>query len=96
MARDKGLWPPLAKQILVYPMIDDRNVVVNETMGPFVFWKTEDNATAWTALLGVKASDPEARPPCRLMQPQPGLEAWRVFHRRTWMWAAWISFATKV
>jgi len=25
MARDRGLSPPVAKQILVYPMLDDRN-----------------------------------------------------------------------
>ncbi|KIW90847.1 uncharacterized protein Z519_08630 [Cladophialophora bantiana CBS 173.52] len=52
MARDKGLSPPLAKQILIYPMIDDRNLVPNEQLEPFAFWKTEDNITGWTALLG--------------------------------------------
>ncbi|VUC30730.1 unnamed protein product [Clonostachys rosea] len=60
MARDLGLQPPLAKQILVYPMLDDQNQVSNENMEPFAFWKTEDNITAWTALLGDKAGDPNA------------------------------------
>ncbi|CAG9996215.1 unnamed protein product [Clonostachys byssicola] len=60
MARDLGLQPPLAKQILIYPMLDDQNQVANDKMEPFAFWKTEDNVTAWTALLGDKAGDPDA------------------------------------
>ncbi|KAI3392610.1 hypothetical protein diail_5452 [Diaporthe ilicicola] len=38
LARDRGLSPPLAKQILVYPMLDDRTV--------------GSNKTGWSALLG--------------------------------------------
>ncbi|KAL9562808.1 hypothetical protein ACKAV7_012994 [Fusarium commune] len=49
-----------AKQILLYPMIDDRTMVANEAMEPLAFWKTADNATAWTALLGDQAGQPEA------------------------------------
>ncbi|KAI1035002.1 hypothetical protein LB503_011649 [Fusarium chuoi] len=49
MARDKRLNPGLAKQILLYPMIDDRNIVANEAIEPLAFWKTADNATAWSA-----------------------------------------------
>ncbi|KAI1018063.1 hypothetical protein LB504_003812 [Fusarium proliferatum] len=60
MARDKRLNPGLAKQILLYPMIDDRNMVANEAMEPLAFWKTADNATAWSALLGDEAGKPEA------------------------------------
>ncbi|OAP62872.1 hypothetical protein AYL99_02099 [Fonsecaea erecta] len=61
MARDKGLSPPLAKQILIYPMLDDRNNVPNEHLEPFAFWKVEDNITGWTALLGAdKAGIPDA------------------------------------
>ncbi|EXJ55892.1 hypothetical protein A1O7_08823 [Cladophialophora yegresii CBS 114405] len=61
MARDKGLTPPLAKQILIYPMLDDRNLVPNPRMEPFVFWSTDDNITGWTALLGAdKAGKPDA------------------------------------
>ena len=61
MARDKGLSPPLAKQILVYPMLDDSNIVPLEQIEPFAFWKNDDNITAWTALLGPnKAGKPEA------------------------------------
>ncbi|KAL2678490.1 hypothetical protein Neosp_009236 [[Neocosmospora] mangrovei] len=60
MARDKNLQPPLAKQILIYPMLDDRNSSGNEAIEPFAVWKTEDNVTAWTAVLGDKAGNPNA------------------------------------
>ncbi|KAH7142762.1 Alpha/Beta hydrolase protein [Dactylonectria estremocensis] len=60
MARDRNLQPPLAKQILVYPMLDDRNLIPNEAVEPLAFWKTRDNVIAWTALLGDKAGDPDA------------------------------------
>ncbi|KAL6918649.1 hypothetical protein ACHAPO_009536 [Fusarium lateritium] len=60
MARDKGHKPQLAKQILIYPMIDDLNVVPNETIEPFAFWKTADNAIAWAALLGHEPNNLEA------------------------------------
>ncbi len=61
MARDKNFSPPLAKQILIYPMLDDRNLVANEQIAPFAFWKNDDNITGWTALLGAdKAGKPEA------------------------------------
>ena len=60
MARDKGLSPPLAKQILIYPMLDDRNLKANPQIEPFAFWKNADNITAWTALLGDKAGNPDA------------------------------------
>lgn len=50
LARDRGLSPPLAKQILVYPMLDDRTVVNHA--GKLAFWDADDNATGWTAYLG--------------------------------------------
>ena len=54
MARDRNLSPPLAKQILIYPMLDDRNTTPNPGLEPFSngFWSYSDNITAWTALLG--------------------------------------------
>ncbi|KAJ4371640.1 hypothetical protein N0V83_004860 [Neocucurbitaria cava] len=55
IARDRNLQPPLAKQILVYPMLDDRNMTANEAVEPFAFFKTADNITSWTAVLGDKA-----------------------------------------
>lgn len=42
----------LAKQILIYPMLDDRNTVPDPLLAPFVTWSYDDNATGWTALLG--------------------------------------------
>jgi acetyl esterase/lipase len=60
IARDRNLQPPLAKQILVYPMLDDRNLVANEATEPFAFWKHKDNATAWAAVLGEAAGSPDA------------------------------------
>lgn len=38
MARDKKLSPPIAKQILWQPMLDDRNTVADEHIAPFAFW----------------------------------------------------------
>ncbi|KAA8648835.1 alpha/beta hydrolase [Aspergillus tanneri] len=52
MARDRGLSPPLAKQILIYPMLDDRTTVPNPALEPLALWTTNDNITGWTALLG--------------------------------------------
>lgn len=38
MSRDKKLNPPLAKQFLWAPMLDDRNTVPDKNLEPFVFW----------------------------------------------------------
>ncbi|KAI3541229.1 hypothetical protein CABS03_01391 [Colletotrichum abscissum] len=59
MARDRGLTPPLRKQVLVYPMLDDRTTVPeNAAMYPFLAWKAHDSVLAWRAVLGDKAGDP--------------------------------------
>jgi len=50
LARDRGL--PLARQILVYPMLDDRNTVPDPALVPFAGWSYDDNYTGWHALLG--------------------------------------------
>ncbi|KAI9934983.1 hypothetical protein ASPWEDRAFT_54033 [Aspergillus wentii DTO 134E9] len=52
LARDRGLSPPLAKQILIYPMLDDRNTIPNPEVEQFATWTAADNITAWSALLG--------------------------------------------
>ena len=49
-ARDDGLTPPIARQILSSPMLDDRTD--GEVPGDFKLWDSEDNLTAWTAYLG--------------------------------------------
>jgi acetyl esterase/lipase len=55
MARDRGMTPPIAKQILIYPMLDDMNLVPDPTLAPFAFWSYESNVTGWKALLGGRA-----------------------------------------
>jgi acetyl esterase/lipase len=63
MARDKNLSPPLAKQILIYPMLDDRTKE-DAALVPFASWSYVDNVTGWTALLGAnKAGKAEADVP---------------------------------
>lgn len=61
MARDRGLTPPPAKLILVYPMLDDRTRLNPESpLHPFLVWTPHDSALAWRAVLGDKAGDPAA------------------------------------
>ena len=63
MARDRGI--DLARQILIYPMIDDRTPV-DERLVPFLMWTYDDNETGWRALLGdayrTEAVSPYAAP----------------------------------
>ncbi len=54
VARDRG-GPALAKQILIYPMLDDRNTKPEPGLLPFATWTWEDNITGWGALLGENA-----------------------------------------
>lgn len=51
LARDRG-GPALARQILIYPMLDDRNTTPDPALTPFAFWTYDDNITGWGALLG--------------------------------------------
>ncbi|KAE8153210.1 Alpha/Beta hydrolase protein [Aspergillus avenaceus] len=51
-ARTENLSPPLARQILIYPMLDDRTV--NRHVGDLASWTEADNVTGWTAYLGDK------------------------------------------
>lgn len=57
MARDRG-GPALAQQILIYPMLDDRNTIPDPHLVPFTVWSYEDNLTGWRALLGDAAGGP--------------------------------------
>ncbi|KAJ5156330.1 hypothetical protein N7492_009133 [Penicillium capsulatum] len=52
MARDRGLSPPLAKQILIYPMLDDRNTQPHPALEGLLMWTPEQNTTCWSAYLG--------------------------------------------
>ncbi len=49
-ARDAGV--PVARQILIYPMLDDRTTTPDPHLVPFMTWTHDDNYTAWQALLG--------------------------------------------
>jgi len=53
LARDRSL--AVAKQILIYPMLDDRNTVPDPALVPFASFSYDDNYTGWHALLGGKA-----------------------------------------
>lgn len=44
--------PRVVRQILIYPMLDDRNIHPDPAIAPFATWSTDDNITGWTALLG--------------------------------------------
>jgi acetyl esterase/lipase len=64
LARDRQF--PLALQILVYPMLDDRNVVPDPALVPTAMWTYDNNYTAWRAMLGdamgTEAVSPVAAP----------------------------------
>lgn len=51
LARDRG-GPSVARQILLFPMLDDRNTEPDPEIAPFAAWTHDDNATGWDALLG--------------------------------------------
>jgi acetyl esterase/lipase len=50
LARDRDL--PLAQQLLIYPMLDDRNTSPDPLLQPFAGWTYDHLYTAWHALLG--------------------------------------------
>ncbi|CEL09181.1 hypothetical protein ASPCAL12321 [Aspergillus calidoustus] len=53
LARDRAELPhPLAKQILIQPMLDDRVGSAGSSVPQFVTWTWDDNLAGWTALLG--------------------------------------------
>lgn len=55
MARDKRLEPPVAYQMLIYPMLDDRNLAPRPGIEPYTKWRAVDSKTGWGALLGSAA-----------------------------------------
>ncbi len=65
MAHDRGLNPPIAKQILLCPMLDDRNTTATDadsSLAPFVTWSWDDSWTGWNALLGENAGSSSVSP----------------------------------
>ncbi len=57
LARDRGL--PVARQILIYPMLDDRTTVPDPALAPWAGWSYDDNYTGWHALLGDLIGQPD-------------------------------------
>ena len=51
MARDRG-GPKVAKQILIYPMLDDRNTVEDPALTAYATWTYDDNHTGWQCYVG--------------------------------------------
>jgi acetyl esterase/lipase len=55
LARDRG-GPAVAFQLLVYPMLDDREITPSSTEFPdIISWSTEHNRRGWSHLLGGRA-----------------------------------------
>lgn len=61
LARDRG-GPALARQILIYPMLDDRNCEPDAALVPTAMWTYDDNLTGWGALLGAARGSDEVSP----------------------------------
>ncbi|HZQ30502.1 MAG TPA: alpha/beta hydrolase, partial [Mycobacterium sp.] len=63
--RDRG-GAPIAQQLLIYPMLDDRTTPADPAIASFLTWTYDDNLTGWSALLGDGAGtanvDPYAAP----------------------------------
>lgn len=58
LARDRG-GPALARQILLMPMLDDRNTTPDPELVPYAAWSYDDNTTGWQATLGAAAGGPD-------------------------------------
>ncbi len=59
LARDRP-GPPIAAQLLFYPMLDDRTTALDPVLAPLATWTYDDNRTGWGALLGVRDGEDEA------------------------------------
>ena len=51
MARDRR-GPKVVQQILIYPMLDDRNTLEDPDLMPYSTWNYDDNYTGWQGFLG--------------------------------------------
>jgi acetyl esterase/lipase len=66
-ARDEGV--ALARQILIYPMLDDRTVTSDGVRDELLTWDYDASFTCWTALLGAERGADSVSPiaaPARL------------------------------
>jgi acetyl esterase/lipase len=67
LARDRHV--PVAKQILVYPMLDDRNTTPRSVPAELLAWGHDNNYTGWVTLLGDQLGAEDVSPvaaPARL------------------------------
>jgi acetyl esterase/lipase len=67
LARERGV--RLAKQILICPMLDDRNTVPDPALAATATWSYDNNYTGWKAMLGDDLGAPDVSPvvaPARL------------------------------
>lgn len=62
LARDRALSPRIAKQLLVYPMLDDRTLSGDAQLGAAALLDYDDNTVGWTALLGAQAGTEDTSP----------------------------------
>ncbi|KAH7325067.1 Alpha/Beta hydrolase protein [Stachybotrys elegans] len=62
MARDRALNPPVAKQVLIYPMLDDATELPEDSpKNQLVTWSSWNNKLAWGAYVGEdKRGKPDA------------------------------------
>jgi acetyl esterase/lipase len=66
LSRDRG-GPPLARQILLYPMLDDRTTTPDPEIVSLAGWTYDDNITGWntgtlrSALVGAAQGLPTRR-----------------------------------
>ncbi len=85
-ARDRGLYP-IAFQVLIYPMLDDRTGSVRPPSSPDMgaqMWTAPSNVFGWTSLLGM---------PAGFSSPPPGAVPARVDDLRG-LPPAWIGVGT--
>jgi acetyl esterase/lipase len=65
LSRDRH-GPPIAHQLLIYPMLDNHNTAPDPYISPLAGWSYDDNTTGWDALLGAghqdRSVDPSAAP----------------------------------
>ncbi|WP_448623523.1 alpha/beta hydrolase [Geodermatophilus sp. URMC 64] len=67
LARDEGV--QVARQILIYPMLDDRNTEPDPLLAAGATWTYDHNYTGWHAMLGDDLGEPSVSPiaaPARL------------------------------
>ncbi|MGH3292067.1 MAG: alpha/beta hydrolase [Trebonia sp.] len=60
LARDRNV--PLARQILIYPMLDDRNTTPGAIPPGVLTWTYDNNYTGWHALLGDETGGDKVSP----------------------------------